>query len=346
MNADGSLRYKARLVVPGFEQREGLDYQETFAPVAKFTTLRVLLALDVDFDWEIHHVDVKTAFLYPEVKEIVYMTPPEGYGEFLRDHKPNPKILKFLQCLYGLKQAPFEWYNHIDEFLCSTGFARSNQDHNLYLSPESIVLRYVDDILIFGRSLSPVTALKKSRSVKYYMVDLAEAKQNLGMHIKRDRDARTIYLNQTRYITKILEGFGLQHCKGITRPMEAAPLLPCPTDPAKAIKRTEYQSKFGNVMYAMLGTHPDLAFTVSALRKYNSCPITAHHSAMGRSTGTKRTGQLAWQNMLVGQTPHPTQNATMLKDENGKRRRATENERVQCIVLPPILSLFFLLLCE
>ena len=114
VNADGSLRYKVRLVVRGFEQREGLDYQETFAPVAKFPTLRVLLALAAHFDWEIHHMDVKTAFLHPKLKESVYMTPPKGYGEFLPDLKPIPKMLKLLKCLYGLKQAPFEWYNHID----------------------------------------------------------------------------------------------------------------------------------------------------------------------------------------------------------------------------------------
>ena len=114
------------------------------------------------------------------------------------------------------------------------------------------------------------------------MLDVREAKQYLGMHIERDRDTSTIYLTQTRYITKILEHFGMQDCKGISTPMEAAALPPCPTDPAKAIKRTEYQSKVGNIMYAMLGTRPDLAFAISTLSKYNSCLITAHHSPMGR----------------------------------------------------------------
>ena len=185
MNADGSLRFKARLVVRGLEQREGLDYQETFAPVAKFPALRVLLALVAHFDWEMHHMDVKTAFLYPELKETVYMTPPEGYGECLPYHKPILKMLKLLRCLYALKQAPFEWYNHIDEFLRSAAFARSNQDHNLYLSLESIVLLYVDDFLIFGRSLSTVTAVMKSLSARYSMVDIGEAKLYLGMHIER-----------------------------------------------------------------------------------------------------------------------------------------------------------------
>ena len=139
MKADGSLRFKARLVVRGFEQREGLDYQETFALVAMSPTLLVLLALPAHFDWEIHYINVKTAFLYPELKETVYMTPPEGYGEFLPDHKPIAKMLKLLKCLYGLKQAPFEWYNHIDELQRSVGFSRLNQDQNLYQSLESIV---------------------------------------------------------------------------------------------------------------------------------------------------------------------------------------------------------------
>ena len=254
-------------------------------------------------------MDIKTAFLYPELKETVYMTPPEGYGEFLPYHKHIPKMLKLLKCLYVLKQASFEWYNHIDDFLRSAGFARSNQHHNLYLSLESIVLLYVDDILIFGRSLSAVTALKKSLSARYLMVDLDEDKQYLGMHIERDRDARRIYLNQTRYISKILERFGMQDCKGISTPMEAAALPPCSTDPAEAIKRTDYQSKVGNVMYAMLGTRPDLAFAVSALSKYNSCPITAHHSAMGRVLrclqATKNTGILYKGESKISAMPEP-----------------------------------------
>ena len=227
-------------------------------------------------------MDVKTAFLYPKLKETVYMTPPEGYGEFLPNHKPILKMLKLLKCFYALKQAPFEWYNHIDEFLRSAGFARSNQQHNLYLSPESIVLLYVDEILIFGHLLSAVTALKRSLSARYYMVDLGKVKQYLGMHIEWDRNACTIYVNQTTYITKILECFGIQDCKGISTPMEATALPPCPTDPSEAMQRTEYQSKVGNVMYTMLGTRPDLVFAIYTLSKYNLCLITAHHSAMGR----------------------------------------------------------------
>ena len=116
------------------------------------------------------------------------------------------------------------------------------------------------------------------------------------MHIEGDQYACTIYLNLTRYITKILERFGMPDCKGIYTPMEATALPPCPIDSAKAIKRTEYQSKVENVMYVILGTHPDLAFAHSTLSKYNPCPITTQHSAMGRVLqylqATKNTGIL------------------------------------------------------
>ena len=259
VNADGSLCYKARLVVHGFEQREGLDYQETFAPVAKFPTLRVLLALAAHNDWEVHHMDVKTTFLYPELKETINMTRPEGYGEFLPDQRPIPKMLRLLKCLYGHKLAPHEWYNDNDEFLRLEGFRCSNQDHNLYLSLDSIVLLYVDDILIVGHTLRAVITLRKSFSTKYSMVDHGEAKQYLGMHIERDRNARMIFLNQTRNIIQLLEGFGMRDCKGISTPVEAAPLSPCPPNIDKGINRVEYQSNVGKIIYTMVGSRPDLA---------------------------------------------------------------------------------------
>ena len=127
-----------------------------------------------------------------------------------------------------------------------------NQDHNLDLSPKSYVLLYVDNVLIFGRFLSAVTVRKKSLSARNSMGDLGEAKQYLGLHIELDCDASTIYLNQTSYITKILERFGMQDCNEISTPMEAAALPLCSTDHSNAIKQTQYQSKVGNVMYAML----------------------------------------------------------------------------------------------
>ena len=176
------------------------------------------------------------------------MTLPEGYGEFLPDQMPIPKMLRLLMCLYGLKQAPHKWCNDINEFLRSEGFRLANKDHNLYLSLDTIALLYVDDILIFGRSLCAVSTLKKSFCTKDSMVDLGEANQYLGMHIERDGNARPIFLNQTRYITKVLEHFGRRDCNGISTPMEAAPLPPCLPNLDEEVNRVEYQSKVANIM--------------------------------------------------------------------------------------------------
>ena len=170
----------------------------------------------------------------------------------------------------------------MDEFLHAVGFAHLNQDHNLYLYHVSVVILYVDDILIFGHTLSTVTTIKKSLPLKYSMVDLGKAKHYLGIYIKQDHNAHTIYLNQTRYITKILKHFSMQDCKGISTPIATATFPPCPIHPTEAITWMEYQSEVGKVMYTMLGTHPDLTFAVSAVSKPHSCPITAHHLAMGR----------------------------------------------------------------
>ena len=127
INADGTKRYKARLVIRGYEQHEGIDYEETFTPVAMLKTIRVLLTLATLHDWEIDHMDVKTAFLNPLLNEIIYMTQPEGF-EF------DDRVCHLRKALYGLKQAPRVWYQDIDKFLKTLGFTSSASDPNLYIS--------------------------------------------------------------------------------------------------------------------------------------------------------------------------------------------------------------------
>ena len=284
VNADGSLRYKASLVVRGFEQREGLDYQETFAPVAKFTTVRVLLALEAHFDWENHQMDVNTAFLSPKLRESVYMAPPEGYAEFLpAPPAPIPTMLCLLKSHYGSKQAPYVWYSEIDWFLRSFGLVRSNQDHNLYLSQDLIVLLFVDDILILASSVLGASPLKQHLSGRYSMVDLGEIHQYLDMQINQNRGNQQRFLHQMRYAETILGRFGMGDCKGVYTPMDRKAALATPDDPAEVVDRSGYQAMVGSVLYAMLSTRADLAYTISALSKFNSHPITGHHSAVKRT---------------------------------------------------------------
>src|SRR5450432_878347 len=153
-NANGSRRFKARLVIRGFEQKYGIDYIETFAPVAKFVTVRMLFAMAAKYNWEIEQMDVITAFLNPALQEEVYMELPEGYtipeGHTIPCSSGGKTICRLRKCLYGLKQAPRAWYSDIDAYLSSIGFTRSEEDYNLYISKQVLLLLFVDDILLFS----------------------------------------------------------------------------------------------------------------------------------------------------------------------------------------------------
>jgi hypothetical protein len=159
-NADGSRRFKARLVIRGFEQEYGIDYTETFALVAKFVTVRILLALAAKYDWEIEQMDVITAFLNPLLQEEVYMELPEGY--VLPKDCPIPRtsggriVCRLRKCLYALKQASRAWYTDIDAHLSSLGFTRSKEDYNLYISKHVLLLLFVDDMLLFAPKLDTI----------------------------------------------------------------------------------------------------------------------------------------------------------------------------------------------
>lgn len=148
INADRSTRFKARIVIRGFEQVPGIVYQETFALVAKFLTVRVLLALATYYDWEVEQMDVKTALLNPVVKEEVYMTIPEGYAEYsdMPSQDGSYRVLRLLKALYGLKQAPRAWYENITKFFLEAGMSRLHEDPSLFFSNDLIIVIYVDDL--------------------------------------------------------------------------------------------------------------------------------------------------------------------------------------------------------
>jgi len=149
----GDGRYKVRLVAKGFSQKPGIDYDETYAPVAKFTTIRVLLALSCESNWEVHGMDVKTAFLNSALQETVYMQIPEGVSIPTKEVKPQyqqPMACRLPKSIYGLKQSPRAWYGRIDMFFRSHDFIRSDADHSLFINYDRkvILLLYVDDLLL------------------------------------------------------------------------------------------------------------------------------------------------------------------------------------------------------
>ena len=181
--ADGSIeKYKARFVARGFSQKEGIDYDETFAPVARYTSVRTILAIAASKGWKVHQMDVKTAFLNGKIEEEVYVEQPEGFSVFDR----QTHVCKLKKALYGLKQAPRAWYERIDTYLLKLGFAKNEADPNLYFKTEEddmvIFVLYVDDLLITGDE-HMIEKCKQDLSAEFEMKDLGLLHYFLGLEI-------------------------------------------------------------------------------------------------------------------------------------------------------------------
>lgn len=294
-STNAPIRYKARLVIRGFQQIDGIDYDETYAPVAKLTSLRMLLALAAHFDWEIEQLDVVTAFLNPPIDENVYMEIPSGIKLGTTQNVPPPSthVVKLRKALYGLKQAPRLWYQHIDRFLQSIGFTRSTADPNVYIqngdssNPHDrvILLLYVDDLLLFGSSPRRIQQIKELLKQQYQMSDLGPAQQFLGLQIQRNRSTHTITLHQQQYIRQVLERFNYLDCFPKQTPLAVGCNLQpsCSSNALPVSNISTYQALIGSLMWIMLSTRPDLAYTVSTLSKFNALPSHEHLAAARHS---------------------------------------------------------------
>jgi ketosteroid isomerase-like protein len=286
-NADGTTRYKARLVIKGYEQVPGVDFDETYAPVSKLATLRRMLSIAArhGIDYQIDHLDVVTAFLNPKIDSEVYMKPPKGLN-WLDSAASDAASLLLQKALYGLKQAPRLWYDEINGFLMSLGLTQSNADPNLYCQTHDdgdvYIILYVDDILVFY----PASQIRKANEIKrqlmnqYRMKNLGPARQFLGLEIDRNSDG-TITLGQQCYIDKIIRRFGMTDAFGVSTPMDVNVKLDV-FEGEEIVEQVLYQSIVGSLMYAALGTRPDIAYTVSGLSKYTSCPRSIHMTAAKR----------------------------------------------------------------
>ena len=173
-NPDGTQRFKARLVIKGYQQIPGIDFGETFAPVARLVSFHVLVALTALNKLEMHHMDVSTAFLNPPINGEIYMQLPEGI-EWLESSRPvSTAVCKLNSVLYGLNQAPRLWYDHIEKFFQTIQLHRSLNDCNLYIANDHklLLLLYVDNILIVSKDLSRIKAIKNQLHAQYKMNDL------------------------------------------------------------------------------------------------------------------------------------------------------------------------------
>jgi hypothetical protein len=287
-DAAGNIeRHKARLVAKGYAQIYDIDYTETFAPVVKFNSIRTLLALAAEHNLDVHQMDVKAAYLNGDLDEEIYMEQAEGFA------KPGQeqKVCRLRKAIYGLKQAGRSWYQKIDTFFEATGLTRTQADNCVYVKRSSdsilMVAIYVDDILIFANHMNEIEKLKSQLQEKFDMKDLGEAHYCLGIQIKRNKKEGWIRINQTKYIDDILRRFNMQDSKPISTPMDSSAKLSKESSPndeneTQNMKEIPYQNAVGSLMYAMLGTRPDIAYAVGAVSRYNSNPGESHWRAVKR----------------------------------------------------------------
>ena len=187
---------KARLVAKGFSQVDDLDYEETFSPVARYTSIRTILAIANQLNLEVHQMDVSTAFLNGELQEEIYMTQPEGYIVKRKEHL----VCKLNKSMYGLKQASRYWFNTIDEFLKNSGNVQYNSDPCLYIKREGdnlmLIALYVDDLLLASNNKKMLRKEKEALKRRFEMKDLREVHYCLGIQIERKRNKNLMLLRQ------------------------------------------------------------------------------------------------------------------------------------------------------
>lgn len=270
------LKYKARWVVHGYKQQYGLDYEETFASVAKPISWKSLIAIAALRGLKIKQLDVVTAFLYGFLDQIIYVEQPHHIGE-------GSKVCLLRRALYGLKQSPRVWFETIADFLKKLGFNASKYDPAIFISEdqEVFISIYVDDLLIFSAYDKRIAEITRQLSERFKMTDLGVVSHYLGMEIDVDEDD-TITLRQTTYLKKVLKRFQMDSCKTRTTPMEPDFPARCLPNEQQASDETIkwYQSAIGSLMWPAIMTRPDFLYAVILLAKYNNNPGDMHIKAV------------------------------------------------------------------
>jgi transposase InsO family protein len=277
--SDGSVdRFKARLVAKGFEQQAGIDYTETFSPVIKPATIRLLLALAVHFEWPIRQLDISNAFLHGSLSEEVYMEQPPG---FIVKDAPD-LVCRLHKAIYDLKQAPRAWYNRLSQFLLDLGFSASLVDTSLFThisgNTKIFLLIYVDDIIVTGTHSQVISSLITRMQKEFPVKDLGPLSYFLGIQVTRTPDG--LHLCQSKYVADLLAKARMTDAKPVNSPCASGSKL-SRFDGAPLLDFSEYRSIVGALQYCTL-TRPDIAYSVNQLCQHLHHPTTAHWTAAKR----------------------------------------------------------------
>ncbi|KAF5783294.1 putative RNA-directed DNA polymerase [Helianthus annuus] len=287
-------RFKARLVAKGFTQMEGVDYHDTFAPVAKLVTVRTLLAVAVKKRWVINQLDVNNAFLHGDLNEEVYMKLPQGFAK-----ENDTRVCRLNKSLYGLKQASRNWYQKFTSSLLELGYKQCKADYSLFIFKEDAcfvaALIYVDDVIIVGNDARKIQHTKVELDRRFSIKDLGTLKYFLGIEVARTPEG--LVLSQRKYILDILEDCGLQGCKPSPFPFEQNLKLD-KNDEEPKVDASRYRRLVGRLLY-LQATRPDIAYSVNVLSQFVADPRQSHMDAAHRVLRRSRTGYL----LLLGGAP-------------------------------------------
>ncbi|CAI7760843.1 unnamed protein product [Closterium sp. NIES-54] len=261
--------FKARYVAQGFSQREGVDFFQTFSPTSNMTTLRVLLHVAAQRDYELHSLDFSTAFLQGSLHEEIWLRRPPGFTGWF----PLGTQWSLRRPVYGLRKAPRQWHNTLRTTLAALGFAPSNADPSLFLRtdtslPPFYILVYVDDLVFATADTEALALLKSEVQKRHTCTDLGELRSYLGLQITRDRARRTITLTQSHMVQQVLQCFGFTWSSAQATPLATGHSLSAPLSDESVEPSGPYPELAGCLMYLMTCTGPDLAYPLGLLARY------------------------------------------------------------------------------
>jgi Reverse transcriptase (RNA-dependent DNA polymerase) len=301
-------RCKTRIVAKGYSQVDGIDYTDTFAPMARLESVRTVLSIVASLDWEIHQFDIKTAFLHGDLTEDLYMEQPEGRKEKGKE----TWVCKLHKSLYGLRQAGRCWYTRLYDEMCKAGFVRVSVDHSVFVkhsdSGHAMITVHVDDMAAAASNSATLQKTIQDLRNIINIVDMGPIKWFLGMAVMRDRTCHTITLSQATYIDTILKRFKMEDSYTVSTPLDPNVTLdksmsPQSDEERKKMKGIPYLAGVGSLMYASMATQPDITYATNKLSQFNADPGLPHWTALQQVLRyLKRTRNLA---LTLGGTIKP-----------------------------------------
>ena len=269
---DNNLRFKARYVAKGYTQLKGLNYNDTYAPTARMTSIRILMAMVVQSGYHIHHVDVNNAYLNSDIDYLVFMSQPEGYVQ-------DPTLVcKLHKSIYGLKQSAAMWHSTLISFMETQNLKQSVMDPCVFVrntkSSTLIILIWVDDCIIAASNVNVLNEFKRNFGQAFRIKDLGQIGFFLGMQFEISQNI--ISINQKLYTQNIIKRFNEQNCKLRSLPCDPSIYELLQTKSPKFENPTQYRELIGSLIYLMTGTRPDISFIVTLLSRYMNKPLNIH----------------------------------------------------------------------